>query len=79
MPVSVEDTGPGIQDEVKGKLFTRFERGMARGRGEGLGLYICRTLIERYGGRVRAEDRVLGTTDAGAAFRFTLQEVTQHG
>ena len=60
MPVSVEDTGPGIQDEVKGKLFTRFERGMARGRGEGLGLFIVRTLVERYGGKVRVEDRVPG-------------------
>jgi signal transduction histidine kinase len=79
MPVSVEDTGPGIQDEVKGKLFTRFERGMARGRGEGLGLYICRTLVERYGGMVRVEDRVPGHPEEGAAFRFTLQKVTQHG
>ncbi|MCK9277912.1 MAG: PAS domain S-box protein, partial [Methanoculleus sp.] len=55
--VSVEDTGPGIPDEVKEKLFTRFERGMGRGRGEGLGLYIVRTLVERYGGEVRVEDR----------------------
>ncbi|WP_317064857.1 PAS domain S-box protein [Methanoculleus caldifontis] len=72
--VSVEDTGPGIQDEVKGKLFTRFERGMARGRGQGLGLFIVRTLVERYGGRVRVEDRIPGHPECGAAFRFTLKK-----
>ncbi len=33
--VSVEDTGPGVPDEVKAKLFHRFERGMARGKRRG--------------------------------------------
>ena len=70
--VSVEDTGPGIPDEVKRLLFRRFERGLGHGRGEGLGLYIVRTLVERYGGNVRVEDRVPGRPDLGAAFRFTL-------
>ncbi|WP_128694110.1 PAS domain S-box protein [Methanoculleus taiwanensis] len=70
--VSVEDTGPGIPDEVKGVLFRRFERGLGHGRGEGLGLYIVRTLVTRYGGRVRVEDRVPGKPEEGAAFRFTL-------
>ncbi len=74
--VSVEDTGPGIPDEVKKKLFRRFERGMGRGSGEGLGLFIVRTLVERYGGKIRVEDRVPGATDAGAAFRFTLRTAT---
>ncbi|WP_214084384.1 PAS domain S-box protein [Methanoculleus sp.] len=77
--VSVEDTGPGIPDEIKEKLFHRFERGQTKASGQGLGLYICRTLIERYGGRVWVEDRVPGHPEEGAAFRFTLQDVTQHG
>jgi len=72
--VSVEDNGPGVPDDVKGKLFHRFERGKARGRGEGLGLFICRTLTERYGGKIWIEDRVPGCPDEGAAFRFTLQK-----
>ncbi len=72
--VSVEDTGPGVPDEVKGKLFTRFERGMARGSGQGLGLFIVRTLVERYGGRVRIDDRAAGHPEEGAAFRFTLRK-----
>jgi signal transduction histidine kinase len=72
--VSVEDTGPGIPDEVKRLLFQRFERGMGRGRGEGLGLYLVRTLVERYGGKVRVDDRVPGHPGEGAAFRFTLKK-----
>ncbi|WP_214084322.1 ATP-binding protein [Methanoculleus sp.] len=73
--ISVEDTGPGVPDEVKRLLFQRFERGMARGSGEGLGLYIVRTLVERYGGKVWVDDRVPGRPEEGAAFRFTLRKV----
>ncbi|MCK9278597.1 MAG: PAS domain S-box protein, partial [Methanoculleus sp.] len=77
--VSVEDTGPGIPDEVKRLLFQRFERGMGRGRGEGLGLYLVRTLVERYGGKVRVDDRVPGHPGEGAAFRFTLKKANGTG
>ncbi|MCK9306748.1 MAG: PAS domain S-box protein, partial [Methanoculleus sp.] len=73
--VTVADTGPGIPDELKESIFHRFERGRTRARGEGLGLYICRTLLERYGGRIWVEDRVAGHPKKGAAFRFTLKEV----
>ncbi len=72
--VSVEDTGPGIPDEIKAKLFQRFERGRASGRGDGLGLFIVRMLVDRYDGKIRIEDRVPGHPDEGAAFRFTLQK-----
>ncbi len=71
--ISVEDDGPGVPDDVKEKLFHRFERGKARGKGDGLGLFICRTVIERYGGRIWIEDCVPGCPDEGAAFRFTLK------
>jgi len=71
--VSVEDTGPGVSDEVKEKIFRRFDRGMAGGKGEGLGLFIVRTLVDRYGGTIRVEDRVPGRPGEGAAFRFTLK------
>ena len=70
--VSVEDTGPGVPDAVKPILFTRFARGTSSRSGKGLGLYITRTLVERYGGRVWVEDRVPGRPEEGAAFRFTL-------
>ncbi|NLM29924.1 MAG: HAMP domain-containing histidine kinase [Methanomicrobiales archaeon] len=71
--VSVEDTGPGIPDTVKDSLFGRFWKGSGHLSGLGLGLYICRTLIERYGGRIRAEDRVEGRPECGTAIRFTLK------
>ncbi len=76
--ISVEDTGPGVPDEVKELLFTRFERGRAKGRGEGLGLFLTRTLVERYGGRVWVDDRVPGRPEEGAAFRFRLRKVGQN-
>jgi PAS domain S-box-containing protein len=77
--VSVEDTGPGVPDGMKESIFTRFERGWSEGCGDGLGLFIVRTLIERYGGTIRVEDRVEGRPDLGAAFRFTLREVLPVG
>jgi len=72
--VSVEDTGPGIPDSQKARLFNRFERGQTKASGQGLGLYIVRTLVERYRGRVWVEDRVAGHPEEGAAFRLTLEK-----
>jgi signal transduction histidine kinase len=72
--VSVEDTGPGIPCEMKEVIFRRFQRGMSRRCGEGLGLYIARLLVEQYGGRIRVDDRVPGHPEEGAAFRFTLRK-----
>lgn len=69
--VAVEDTGHGIPDEEKEKVFHLFEQGY----GEGLGLYIVGMLVARYGGRIWVEDRVEGKPDLGASFRFTLREV----
>ncbi len=70
--VTVEDTGPGIPDAMKHEVFDRFRTG-GRGRsGKGLGLYITRVLVERYGGSIRADDRVPGRPEEGAAIRFTL-------
>jgi signal transduction histidine kinase len=71
--VSVEDTGPGIPDADKQAVFHRYEQ-RKRGVGEGLGLYLVRILVERYGGRIWVEDRVPGRPEEGAAFLFTLRE-----
>ena len=71
--VSVEDTGPGVQDDEKDAIFHRYEQ-QKRGVGEGLGLYLVQILVERYGGRVWVEDRVPGHPERGAAFRFTLKK-----
>ncbi len=70
--VCVEDNGDGVPDELKVKIFNRFERGTKKARGRGLGLYIVKTLIERYGGEVWVEDRVKGDYKQGSRFCFTV-------
>jgi PAS domain S-box-containing protein len=75
--VSVEDTGPGVPDREKPLLFTRFARGTNARSGKGLGLYITKMLISRYGGRIWVDDRVPGHPERGAAFRFTLPRSDQ--
>jgi signal transduction histidine kinase len=69
---SVEDNGPGIPDELKGKLFHRFQRGATKAHGKGLGLYLVRMLVESYHGKVWVEDRVPGDHTKGARFIITL-------
>lgn len=64
--VSIEDSGPGIAPEIADELFTAFVSTKAEGMG--LGLSICRTIIEANGGRIWAEPREGG----GTIFNFTL-------
>jgi two-component system sensor histidine kinase KdpD len=71
--VSVADNGPGIPPEDKPHIFSRFSRGKTTKSGKGLGLYISRMLVERYGGRIWADDRVPGRQEEGAVMRFTLK------
>lgn len=72
--VVITDNGPGISDDMKPVIFDRFRRGKTTKSGKGLGLFIVRSLVESYGGRVWAADAVPGKTDAGAAIRFTLKK-----
>ena len=54
--ISVRDSGVGIPDDQRGRIFGRFSRAenaVALGiGGVGLGLYLCRELVERHGGRI---------------------------
>ena len=77
--VSVEDTGVGVQDAIKPRLFNRLARGSSGVAGTGLGLYICRMLVERYGGRIQVDDRVPGYPGSGTAIRFSLQKAGEEG
>jgi signal transduction histidine kinase len=70
--VSISDNGPGIPDDVKEKLFRRFQRGATRASGKGLGLYITKMLVETFGGRVWVEDRVPGDYSKGCRFVILL-------
>jgi len=65
----IADRGPGIPKGEEQLIFDKFYRaGPAREGGVGLGLTICRGVIEAHGGRIWAENR----PDGGAVFRFTL-------
>lgn len=68
--VSVSDRGPGIYDDEVSKLFEKFYRGrmLTSKRGLGLGLAICRMIIEAHGGKIWAENRDGG----GSVFKFSL-------
>lgn len=70
--VSIEDNGRGIPDALKPLIFERFQRGDTTVSGKGLGLFICRNLIGRYGGRIWVEDRVRNDPSQGTVIRFTL-------
>jgi PAS domain S-box-containing protein len=73
--VMVEDDGPGIPDDFKGKIFNRLLKGTEKAKGMGLGLYLVKSLVDSYGGRVWAEDRVLGNHTKGARFVVMLPAV----
>jgi PAS domain S-box-containing protein len=73
--VSIEDNGPGIPDGLKDTIFSRKTRGSTRTPGSGLGLYIVRSLVEGFNGRVWAEDRVPGEPGEGSRFVVQLPSV----
>lgn len=71
--ISVADTGPGLDPQIRERLFQPFMTTKANGMG--VGLSICRTIIEAHGGRIWAEDNVTG----GATFHFTLPRADGDG
>lgn len=70
--VTVEDNGPGIPDDMKGRAFNRFQHGDTATSGRGLGLYLARKLVEGFRGRIRVEDRVPGDHRQGSRFVVLL-------
>jgi two-component system sensor histidine kinase KdpD len=68
--VFVEDDGPGLPGADPARLFEKFQRGSDEGSiaGVGLGLAICRAIVQAHGGAIRAGNRAGG----GARLEFTL-------
>lgn len=66
--VAVADSGAGIPEEVRRRLFSPFITGRQKESGSGLGLAFCRLAVEAHKGRISAET----TADRGTVFTFTL-------
>lgn len=69
--LSVMDTGTGLAPSVQEKLFTPFTT--TKQTGMGVGLSICRTIIEAHGGKIWADS----TPGEGTTFQFTLRAVKE--
>ncbi|MGA9138636.1 MAG: PAS domain-containing protein [Methanocella sp.] len=70
--IFVEDDGPGIPDDFKDIIFNRLLKGTEKAKGMGLGLYLVKSLVESYDGKVWVEDRVHGDYSKGARFVVML-------
>jgi signal transduction histidine kinase len=68
--VQIIDKGMGIQEDIKQKLFSKFTKG--KKVGTGLGLFICKNIVESHGGKIWAENNI----DKGATFSFTIPTTT---
>jgi signal transduction histidine kinase len=71
--IQVADTGIGISKEDQAKLFKPFGRGTEQYDGMGLGLYICKTIVDHHGGNIWIES----VPGKGSTFCFTLPVATE--
>jgi two-component system, OmpR family, sensor histidine kinase VicK len=67
--ISVKDTGEGINPEISSRLFSKYATKSLEGSGLGLGLFICKNIVEAHGGKIWAENNSDGK---GATFAFSL-------
>lgn len=76
--VSIKDTGSGIDPEIFPRLFTKFATKSEKG--VGLGLFICKNIVEAHNGKIWAENNV--DSGGGSTFAFnlplTVQKEDQH-
>jgi PAS domain S-box-containing protein len=73
---SVNDKGPGLKEDALNRLYEAFFS--TKVEGMGIGLSLCRSIIESHRGRIRAQNLYNGGTVAGCSFSFTLPVETSH-
>jgi hypothetical protein len=73
---SVTDKGPGLKEEALNRLYEAFFS--TKVEGMGIGLSLCRSIIESHRGRIRAQNLYNVTTVAGCVFSFTLPVETSN-
>lgn len=71
--ISVSDSGPGVSEGVMHQLFQPFVS--TKPNGMGVGLSICRAIVEAHGGRIWADE----SAEGGATFHFTLRATAGPG
>ena len=66
--MTVRDNGVGVDPEHASRIFGMFSRASREVDGTGIGLAVCRRVVEAHGGRIWVE----AAEGGGSAFRFTL-------
>ena len=64
---TITDTGPGIPEEIQSQIFEPYFTTKKRGEGVGIGLHICRNIVQEHGG-----DILLTSSPKGTTFTITL-------
>jgi NtrC-family two-component system sensor histidine kinase KinB len=82
LQIAVTDTGPGIPSEFRERVFEKFFRvehhrvnGTNGARGAGIGLYLCRQIVEAHQGTIWCEP---GDNGCGTRIAFVLKAETPH-
>jgi signal transduction histidine kinase len=70
--VKIKDTGKGIDESIRDKLFQKFVTKSNRQKGTGIGLFLCKKIIEAHGGTIHGENN----SDGGATFSFKLPVIS---
>ncbi|HSH50440.1 MAG TPA: HAMP domain-containing sensor histidine kinase, partial [Bacteroidales bacterium] len=72
LQIAVADSGVGISEEVKAKIFDKYQlyssKGTKNERGSGLGLKLCHEFVQKHSGSIHVESE----TGKGSKFIFTL-------
>ena len=72
--LEVIDRGMGIPDDLKEKLFKKSRNTDISRRGMGMGLSLVKTIVDKYGGKIKIKDRIEGDYEKGSNFVLLLKE-----